>query len=219
MSQSISLSTWPPPNGLTTVIVPRSSAVLPVFSSARIAAPASFVFSIVLDTSWYPTWNTFAPRVTIRSQPASVPEKKQNILQKDTCFTFHVVMDAKKPDSVSDTKLRVTDYSTPDEQSDYVSKDLLEDDGSFERDQGRVYRVAWTLEGDYVTKGLRSERFHEIIDLGDHECEVRTWECQGGLLAKVVKSMYKDVLEAKFQQWCQELKTEAERRVADPKPN
>ena len=128
-------------------------------------------------------------------------------------------MDAKKPDSVSDTKLRVTDYSTPDEQSDYVSKDLLEDDGSFEKDQGRVYRVAWTLEGDYVTKGLRSERFHEIIDLGDHECEVRTWECQGGLLAKVVKSMYKDVLEAKFQQWCQELKTEAERRVADPKPN
>ena len=128
-------------------------------------------------------------------------------------------MDAKKPHSVSDTKLRVTDYSTPEEQSDYVSKDLLENDGSFEKDQGRVYRVAWTLEGEYVTKGLRTERYHEIIDLGDQECEVRTWECQGGLLAKVVKSMYKDVLEAKFQQWCQELKTEAERRVADSKPS
>lgn len=128
-------------------------------------------------------------------------------------------MDPKKPDSVTDTKLRVTDISTPEEPSTYVGKEVLESDGSFERDLGKVYRVSWTTEGGFVARGLRSERFHEVLDLGEEGCEVRTWECQGGMLARVVKSLYKNTLQAKFGEWCQELKTEAERRVADGKTN
>ena len=127
-------------------------------------------------------------------------------------------MDEKKPDSVTDTRLQVTDYSTPEEQSGYIPEDLLENDGSFEKDQGRVYRVAWTVTGAFVSRGLSAERFHEIIDLGEQGCEVRTWENQSGIVARLVKLTVKDVLQAKFEQYCRELKMEAERRVADSKP-
>ena len=126
-------------------------------------------------------------------------------------------MDAKKPKSFTDTRLRVTDLSTPENPSRYVSAEVLEHDSSFEKNMRRVYRVAWTTEGGFSARGLRSERFHEVIDLGEEGCEVRTWECQGGMLARLVKSLYKDTLQAKFEIWCQELKAEAERQVAEPK--
>lgn len=124
-------------------------------------------------------------------------------------------MDASKPGSVTDTKLRVTDFSTPLEQSTYVPREISENDGSFERDQGRVYRIAWTGEGKFMARGLKSERWHEIVELGENECQVKTWECQGGMLARAVKYYYKDVLQRKFEEWCQELKMEAERRVGE----
>ena len=206
---------WPPPNGLTSIIVPRSSTILSMHGSAHISAPASLVFSIILDTSTYPTWNTFCPRVTIHSQPRNVPSDAQQILHKDTSLTFHVVMDASKPHSVTDISLRVTDVSTPEAQSGYVPKEVLEGDGTFERDLARVYSVAWTAEGSFLWRGLKCERWHEIREISERECEVRTWECQGGVLARVVKYMFKDVLQRKFQNWCVELKREAEKRFSE----
>ena len=216
MTKSMDSTPWPPPNGLTTVVVSRASTVLSMYGSARIAAPASLVFSIVRDISNYPTWNTFCPRATIHSQPPTISPDAQQILHEGTSFTFHVVMDASKPNSITDTRLRVTDVSTPQEQSGYVSGEILED-GIFTKDQGRVYRIAWTGEGKFVTRGLKSERWHEVIELGEEECEVRTWECQGGMLARAVKYYYKDVLQQKFEGWCLELKREAEKRVAESK--
>ena len=124
-------------------------------------------------------------------------------------------MDAAKPDSVTDTQLRVTDISTPEKPSTYIPQDVLESDETYSSDLGMVYRIAWTTEGSFVAKGLRTERFHEIIPLqgGEEGCEVRTWECQGGILARAVKYYYKDVLKRKFADWCEDLKGEAERRV------
>ena len=124
-------------------------------------------------------------------------------------------MDASKPNSVTDTKLRVIDLSTPQERSTYVPQEVVEGDGTFERDQGRVYRIAWTGDGKFMTRGLKSERWHEVVDLGENECLVKTWECLGGMLARVVRYYYKDVLQRKFEEWCQELKQEAEKRVRE----
>ena len=59
--------------------------------------------------------------------------------------------------------------------------------------------------------GLKTERFHEIIVLGDEECEVRTWECMGGVLAKTVKWMYGKTLEGKFADWVRDLKQYSEK--------
>ena len=68
-----------------------------------------------------------------------------------------------------------------------MPEEILETDGSYEPDLGRVWRISRTIEGTFATMGLRQERFSEIIGLSDGECEYRTWECQGGILARTVK--------------------------------
>ena len=206
-------SAWPPSNGLTTHVVPRNTAILSVYGSTLIAAPASLVWEILLDLSGYSAWNTFCPRATIHSQPQNVPASERDRLHKDTKFTFHVVMDPSKPSKITDTQLRVTDVSTPQAQSEYLrSGNQSVEEKTYTADLKTVFRISWTTEGGFVARGLKSERFHEIIHLDDDSCEVRTWENQGGILARAVKFYYKDVLMTKFQEWCVELKSEAERR-------
>jgi hypothetical protein len=125
-------------------------------------------------------------------------------------------MDKSKPHKVTDTRLRVTDVSTPEAPSTYIPQEVLDKDDAYSSDLRKVYRIAWTTEGNFVARGLRTERFHEIIPLGDGgECEVRTWECQGGILARAVKFYFKDVLKRKFAGWCEDLKSEAERRAGE----
>ena len=207
---------WPP-QALSTVVVPARDAICSMYAMTKVSAPASLVFSTLLDTSTYPKWNTWCPRVTVRSQPDDVPSSTSSslvspVLQRDTRFIFHVVMDATKPEKFTDTSLRVTDMSTPEKWSDYVPTALLED-SSFMADLSRVYRVAWTTEGVFMARVMKGERFHEIIVLGEGECEVRTWECLGGVLARLVKWTYGETFfREKFRNWVRELKEECERR-------
>lgn len=122
-------------------------------------------------------------------------------------------MDAAKPDKITETQLRVTDISTPDAPSAYLDQSMLDSDDTFSHDLSKVYRISWTTEGGFVARGLKSERYHEIIPSEDGAaCEVRTWECQGGPLARAVKWMYKSVLQDKFALWCEDLKAESEKR-------
>ena len=71
-----------------------------------------------------------------------------------------------------------------------------------------------------MSRGLRSERFSEVIALDDEGgrvkgCEYRTWECQGGLLARTIKWTYGGVLPGRFEAWCVGLKGECERMVGE----
>ena len=203
---------WPPAEGLTTKLVPRESIILPTHASIKISAPASVVWQILIDTAHYSEWCSFCPKVTIRSQPASY-ESADTDLHIDTHFTFHVVMDSKKPTSYTDTQLRVTDISTPSSPSAYIPQSTLDAEPAFSSDLSKIYRISWTTEGGFVARGLKSERYHEVIALSDKECEVRTWECQGGSLARAVKWMYKDTLQQKFRDWCEDLKRMAETKT------
>lgn len=204
---SFSATKWPPKNGLSTHIVSRGDTILPIHARIVISAPASVIWSVLLDTSSYSSWNSFCPSVTIRSQPNNIPEAEAHVLHLNTSFTFNVIMDASKPSKVTPTQLRVTDISTPQKPSNYIPPDVLGGDGTFEADLQKLYRIAWTTEGGFVARGLKSERFHKIIVLEDDRCEVRTWECQGGVLARAVKYYYKDVLMTKFEEWCADCKT------------
>jgi len=138
------------------------------------------------------------------------------MLHLKTSFTFDVVMNAAKPTKVTPTQCRVTDVSTPENKSSYITPDLLKEDGTYGSDLARVYRIAWTTEGSFVARGLRTERFSEIIASKDGQsCEFRTWECQGGVLARAVKFTYGKALLTKFADWCGDLKKEAERKVRE----
>lgn len=207
-----SQASWPPASGLTAVNVPREAAVITTAASARIAAPAGLVFQTLLKVGDYGEWNSFCPNVTIHSQGN---EEDDGQLHKATMFTFHVIMDGKKPKSATPTQLIVTDISTPEHPSDYIEADVLEREESFTTDLSRVYRISWKCEGGFASKGLKTERFHEVIALGPNECEVRTWENQAGVLAYTVRWLYKKTLEVKFQLWCDDLKQFCERKMAD----
>ena len=155
-------------------------------------------------------------------------------------------MDPSKPTSYTPTQLRITDISTPEHPSTRIPQDVLDTDGSFSADVHRTYRICWTTEGWLVTKGLRSERFSEVIvcdgpesntsgnNDGSQEgqdkatkdrqaeeegeyCVYRSWECQGGVLARIVKWKFRDVLLERFKVNAEDLKKEAERRWKEQK--
>lgn len=199
-----SASAWPPAEGLDTVNVPRTEAILVISASTRINAPAALVFEALLNVAHYPRWNTFAPKVD-----------GPDVLERGSDFTLHATMDAKKPDKDTPTQLKVTDISTPSERSDYISRDLLESDASYTSDLDSLYRVSWKCEGGFVSRGLKTERFHEVIVLGASECEVRTWENQGGVLAHTVKWFYGKTLQKKFALWCADLKRHSEEKATE----
>lgn len=126
---------------------------------------------------------------------------------------LHPLMDLAKPTKDTPTQLRITDLSTPEApDNSYVGDELLSDP-SFTSNTSKVYRIAWKGEGSFMNRGLQSERFHEIIVLGDNECEVRTWEVMGGTLAYAVKWTYKKNLESKFVLWCDDLKKVCEEKA------
>ncbi|KAK3711664.1 hypothetical protein LTR37_009440 [Vermiconidia calcicola] len=207
-------SPWPPAAGLTTQNVKFAEAILTTSASTRIAAPASLVFDAVLDVASYGKWNTFCPRVTVQSQPSDAGAEEGK-LQIGTVFTFQVVMDEKKPTSETPTQLMCTDISTPAAPSSYIPPDVLKNEDSYAEDLSKVYRVGWRCEGGFVSRGLKTERFHEIIVLGENECEVRTWENQGGILAHTVKWLYRKTLDAKFKLWCADLKKYCEDKAKE----
>jgi Polyketide cyclase / dehydrase and lipid transport len=198
------------------MIVPRESVILPTYASIEITAPAAFVWAVLVNTGRYPEWNSFCPKVTMRSQPEGTESTDPN-LHIGTSFIFHVVMDSNKPTSYTDTQLRVLDISTPQHPSSYIPQTTLDSEPTFQSDLSKLYRICWTTEGGFVSKGLKSERYHEIKVLGDELCSVRTWECQGGSLARAVKWFYKDTLKQKFADWCEDLKRESEKKFQESK--
>jgi hypothetical protein len=103
-------------------------------------------------------------------------------LQLGTKFTFHVIMNSSKPQSENAAQLQVSDLSTPTSPSTYVPAEMLVSDGSYTADLSKIYRISWKDQGGLMSKGLKAERFHEVIALGENECEVRTWENQSGVL-------------------------------------
>ncbi|KAL8876357.1 MAG: hypothetical protein Q9192_008878, partial [Flavoplaca navasiana] len=186
------LGTWPPPTVLTIINCPRAEAVFQVSASAYIAAPASVVWTSLRNTTAFPEWNSFTPSATINSQPfnATLPPEEQDFLNADAKFTYAVVLD---PSNVGEDGQpvrtpaleQVSDLSTPDHPSDYVPRDILENDGSFYPELSMVYRIAWITDGDIVAQGLYTERFNEIVDVGEGRGVLyRTWELQCGPLTQ-----------------------------------
>jgi hypothetical protein len=80
----------------------------------------------------------------------------------------------------------------------------------------QVYRVAWKNDkADFFAWGLNVERFHEVIVRGTEQCEVRTWEVIGGVLAHITKWLYRTTLDQKFDEWCADLKAFGEKNWAE----
>ncbi|KAK4615469.1 hypothetical protein CLAFUW4_10576 [Fulvia fulva] len=215
-------TTWPPAAGLCSPTVPRQDAVFQSSGSCRINAPAALVFENVLRIQDYEKWNSFVPEARIVKQQFSRPDLSPDEqaaeasdfshMKKDCIMHFSAVMNSAKPENKNQIELLVTDISTPDKPSDYLDAETLTDP-AYTSDLSKLYRISWKSHGGFVTKGLRTERFHEIIVLGENECEVRTWEVYGAVLAYTVKWMYQKTLNEKFQLWADDLKKYSEQQA------
>ncbi|KGO75347.1 hypothetical protein PITC_002010 [Penicillium italicum] len=198
--------------------IPIDKATLHIGSSTFIAAPSQEVWAALTNTSTWPSWNAFVPRVTIRSQPppdpsptTSAPDptpaststptsqptntsiKLSPILQKGTKFTLHVRMDttSTKPQPATDIHVIVSEYRAPNTET------------------GEVGRIVWCADpkasGSFPPSLLTAERIHEITAV-EGGTEVRNWEAQVGWLVYVVRWMYKVKLQANFEMWVANLK-------------
>ncbi|KAJ5652027.1 hypothetical protein N7507_009453 [Penicillium longicatenatum] len=177
-----------------TPTIEAANANLHIGSSIFIAAPSTAVWAALTDTSTWPSWNEFIPRVTITSQPnTDASTELSPILQKGTKMTFHVRMDpiSDKPQKATDTALKVTEFEAPNPETNMPG------------------RIVWASDseapGGLSASLLTAEREHEIKDV-EGGCEVRNWECQVGWLVYVVKWMYGKRLDANFELWVQDLK-------------
>ncbi|KAJ5725861.1 uncharacterized protein N7483_007218 [Penicillium malachiteum] len=171
-----------------------ADAILQAGSSAFIAAPAQKVWETVIDTSTWPEWNSFVPRVTVYSQPDSdANDTLSPILQLGTKMTFHARMDptSTKPQKSTDTGLIVTVFSPPNAET------------------GATGRIVWAFDPDaattYSPSLLAVERQHEVRQV-EGGTELRNWENMVGWLAYVVRWMYKKQLDVNFEMWSVELK-------------
>lgn len=213
-------SAWPPSTGLTSKIIPRKDAILQLSYSTIVHAPASLVFATILRVADYGKWNTWIPSARILqhetlSEPGVDPNDFSS-MRIGSAMEFEVVMNAEKPTNITKTPLKVVDICTPSAPTSCIPPDMLAD-ASFTEDLSRVYRVSWTGNGGMYVRGMKVERFHEVIVRSDEECEVRTWEIMGGILSRLVKLMYKGTLDGKVALWCEDLKKYCEKLHADGK--
>jgi hypothetical protein len=79
-----------------------------------------------------------------------------------------------------------------------------------------IYRLSWATDADKsLADGgfprflLQVQRVHEVRPIigggGGGGCEIVTWECQRGLLAPVVKALYGQYLQDRFDEWVKDL--------------
>ncbi|KAL4755527.1 hypothetical protein BDW72DRAFT_164005 [Aspergillus terricola var. indicus] len=190
--------------------IPSSSAILGIQSSTLVDAPIQVVWNALTDTSTYPEWNRFVPRVTVHEQPDSDVDA---ILSNGTRFTFHVNMYPERDDkpqpqkqTLRDTFLKVIEIEPPESTEP--------GDGGL-----RKGRVVWasdpTADGYVMSSLLTAERVHELEEVldgnGKRMTMVTNWESQVGSLAYVVRWMFGSRLKGNFAVWESGLKEYTER--------
>lgn len=122
-------------------------------------------------------------------------------LRRGTKMTFHVVLDPSKP-----TKYR---------KSELIVSELIRL-GDQPPGQKPIYRIMWESDTNLTFPYslpkwlLFSQRVTEVRPVirgdGKEDCEITTWECQRGLLARLVKSYYEEYLQRMFEQNVQGLR-------------
>ncbi|KAJ5115933.1 hypothetical protein N7456_000281 [Penicillium angulare] len=192
-------TTRPTPN------IKAKDAIFQIGSSTFISAPPTKTWDALINTSTWPTWNKFIPRVTIVAQPNTTTTDSETplspILQNGTRMMFHVLMDPTSPkEKFTDTSLVVTKFEPPSEEN------------------GSTGRIVWS--SDFEAKDtfspllLTAEREHEILAV-EGGSEVRNWENQIGYLAYVIRWMFGKQLNDNFELWIGGLKRFAEGDVGE----
>lgn len=163
-----------------------------ILGSARINASAETIYNTIVDTSTWPKWSTFVPKVDITSQPSGIdPDSK--LLFEGTCMKLRVNM-------TSTSKSSATERVTP-----LSPRPIVADP------PGTKYEVGWRAEmaPSWV---LAAHRINEIVTTDDpFTCEYRSYETMAGFAASIVKLVHGQHLTDRFNDWTRDLKEYCEK--------
>ncbi|KAI4114571.1 MAG: hypothetical protein LQ345_004672 [Seirophora villosa] len=166
-----------------------------------IKAASSTVLRTLLDTSMYPDWNRFVPRVTFSdvSDAGADATHSKTQLARGVTFIEHVDMSGNgKPSGLVKMKLLMT------------ALEKLESNSMEKTD----YKVVWLGKG-YPDWALRSERVHAILSNTDGTTTYDVFETFSGPLALLVRLFVGPTLVRRFKQWNEELAQYAEKESQD----
>ncbi|KAL8922124.1 MAG: hypothetical protein Q9172_003698 [Xanthocarpia lactea] len=167
----------------------QGGSAFTVRAVATINATPTAVLDSLLDTSHYPAWNNFVPKVDL-------PSPSDTRLAADVLFTEHVDMFGQgKPSGLVKMKLLMTTLKEKDEHN-----------GS------KSYEVVW-LGKAYPDWALRSERVHAISCDKEGVTTYDVWETFSGPLALLVRLFVGNTLVKRFKQWNEELRDYTEART------
>ena len=170
---------------------PQGGSAFTVTASATIKASMQPILDALLDTSLWPQWNNFVPRVTFSKAPEDADDSER--LRPGVLFTEHVDMAGRGRSTIVKMKLLMT------------SLDEITESGR------HGFRVVWLGKG-YPSWALRTERVHEIYNSdSSDETVYDVYETFSGPLAWAVKFFVGKTLVKRFGQWNGELKGFVER--------
>jgi len=172
--------------GRATPTIP-DGGLFSAIGETHINASPQVVYDAVVDTTRWPEWNTFVPKVGITSQR---PEDKDSKgLTLDASITLHVHMTSSFK-TLSKEKVNILEG--PPKESDPA---------------GTIYRIDWINESNPLVPRfmLAAERVNEIEVVGDGTCLYRTWETFTGPYARIVRWKFEQTLNERFDDWVRDL--------------
>ncbi|KAL8751782.1 MAG: hypothetical protein Q9199_006188 [Rusavskia elegans] len=167
----------------------QTGSAFTVRAVTTVEATPTAVLESLLDTSKYPAWNNFVPKVDL-------PSPSNGRLAADVLFTEHVDMFGQgKPSGRVKMKLLMTTLKEKDEHNGTKS-----------------FEVVW-LGKAYPDWALRSERVHAISCDSRGVTTYDVWETFSGPLAVFVRLFVGSILVRRFRQWNEELRDHTEART------
>lgn len=174
-----------------------TGGVFSVLAQTTIAASPVNVLLALLDTSSYPKWNTFIPRVTISADPSSMTFRTEVSKRIPSRSAGGATLLAVGTEVIFDVHMKGPDNPSRASAEQVTVVEEL-------KDGRRGYRVAWKMMG-WGDRMLRAERVNEIVEAADGHTTYRTWETFAGPMAYVVKIATGKDLVARFQDWATDL--------------
>ncbi|KAL8726877.1 MAG: hypothetical protein Q9166_006429 [cf. Caloplaca sp. 2 TL-2023] len=171
----------------------QTGSAFTVRAITTINATPTAVLDSLLNTSGYPAWNNFVPKVAFSGASKSDASYPKGRLGPGILFAEHVDMYGQgKPSGLIKMKLLMTT--------------MKEVDG---RNGSKSYEVVWLGKG-YPSWALRSERVHAISCDQNGVTTYDVWETFSGPLAFLVRLFVGKALVKRFRQWNEELKSHTE---------
>jgi hypothetical protein len=173
-----------------TPLLPRKSSdftpITTVHNHVSIAAPPLIVLTTVLNTTTWPSWNTFNPTATIYYRPEPVWSQPQSPSHPAALSALFASPDFLSPgckfgeSHSEESKKSVASVNDTENLEILAIEELQTEDGK------RGYRIVWRLL-DWNEWLMKSRRVHEFVEGENGQTEYNSWTELGGLFAWPLK--------------------------------